>query len=484
MTIRNNLIMTTFNSTVLLSTYCLNKGDIGILRITSENVSEYSTIQIEVFDVGSLNPTLKLSFGRSAKVIEKHVYEIALDTGNLNKGIYEIKLIKFHSTSNKGLLEQKNFISGINFERIFFEVIEGKDCSPGHKNLNEWVTKKEKEIEDHFYSGVEVMSGSKLSFTSITFIKGLLTSKRIRFDRYEILPFRGLDLTDENTLVNEFFEIQKDFGLKFNYEDEVKKKARRDNPVTILYFPKLIAPDENAVLDFCNKKVQSLLLAMSLARGANGELFDTIIYNNQTKQASKFSYALNYIGNILTGNLSGENYESISNYVKGIESNSFLTFLVSLHKEAIAERNPNFKYVRYWQILETLSESKNFDESEDLLDFEEKPIKNRDGKNKKVKGSVGSIYKLIKDHKIKVGMAESNPHDGKDPITLWEMVNYWHALRNAVAHFGSIAEYGRLTGTRDAAEKAMSIIASQSIDIFLFELKEEVKLLLMTELLS
>ena len=52
----------------------------------------------------------------------------------------------------------------------------------------------------------------------------------------------------------------------------------------------------------------------------------------------------------------------------------------------------NFKYVRYWQILETIAESKNYNESHDLLDFQGEQITNNDGTNKKIKKGKRSRY--------------------------------------------------------------------------------------------
>ena len=67
-----------------------------------------------------------------------------------------------------------------------------------------------------------------------------------------------------------------------------------------------------------------------------------------------------------------------------------------------------------------------------------------------------------------------------------EKVNVWFAFRNAVAHHGSIARYpeSSRSNVRAWAEWGHEEIAKTGHDRFLWELKEDAKLLLMSRLVE
>jgi hypothetical protein len=59
-------------------------------------------------------------------------------------------------------------------------------------------------------------------------------------------------------------------------------------------------------------------------------------------------------------------------------------------------------------------------------------------------------------------------------------VNIWIAFRNSVSHFGSIREYNQLDSEFDRtwAEQGFNEIIEKGHDSYLWELKEDVKLIL------
>ena len=65
---------------------------------------------------------------------------------------------------------------------------------------------------------------------------------------------------------------------------------------------------------------------MSLIRGAVGEILDFIIVNLSSGEGLRLSKSNSYIGNQLTGGLSGEKPESLSMYINSIENNPFMNF--------------------------------------------------------------------------------------------------------------------------------------------------------------
>ena len=181
-----------------------------------------------------------------------------------------------------------------------------------------------------------------------------------------------------------------------------------------------------------------------------------------------------YVGNLLTGHLSGESPESLEAYLGGLSRLPINGFLVGLYREARRDRSPDFQYVRFWQILETMAESNNYDPTSPLLDYEDNVL--MDGNQpRQCKGSINIVFRLLRDNGI-----------GSTDET-WKNVNVWFAFRNAVAHHGSVARYHELSR---ATVKAWAELGHKEIanalghDRFLWELKENAKLLLMRRLVE
>jgi len=181
-----------------------------------------------------------------------------------------------------------------------------------------------------------------------------------------------------------------------------------------------------------------------------------------------------YIGNLLTGHLAGESADSLEVYLGGLSRDPMNSFLVGLYKEAMRDRNPDFQYVRFWQILETMAENKNYDPTSPLLDYEGNEM--MDGNQlRKSNGSINIVFRMLRDADI----GSTN--------TTWKNVNVWFAFRNAVAHHGSVARYSELSrpAVKAWAELAHTEIAkTPGHDLFLRELQEDTKLLLMRRLVG
>src|SRR5471030_2192275 len=138
------------------------------------------------------------------------------------------------------------------------------------------------------------------------------------------------------------------------------------------------------------------------------------------------------------------------------------TLLVGLYREARRDRSPDFQYVRFWQILETMAESCNYDPASSLRDYEGSVM--MDGaQSRQSKGSVNIVFRLLRESGI-----------GTTSET-WKKINIWFAFRNAVAHHGSIARFSELSRDSVRAWAKMGyeeIVKTPGHDMFLWELKE------------
>ena len=262
--------------------------------------------------------------------------------------------------------------------------------------------------------------------------------------------------------------------LEFSYDEVARLHARQGNPVAVIHFPSLVAVDAEEALNYAVEEANILLLALSLSRDAGGIIFDTVVLYKKTGQAVKFNVPSPYVGNLLTGGLAGENFESVRHYVKGISRAEMNRFLVGLYRDARRERTRDFQYVRYWQLLETMAEAQNYDPDDVLRDFEGTPIDIGSGP-RRLSGSVAIVFNLLRENRL------------GDTTATWKDVNVWFAFRNSVAHHGAITRYVELSreSVREWARIGLEELqATLGHDHFLWSLKEDVKLLLMRRLVQ
>ena len=471
---------------VELNKVSINKGDIGIITVYCDGVQQHSQIQVEIYNTGVLNPSSRLGYSAILKRIKPGAYEIELNSKHLKYGTYEVKLIRFHTLPEENFgstpeqvveIPPADFFGGRDFRRLIFEVVTAAHLPRKREVIERAVFKKEECIERDFLSGIDVRNDkerAQIAFCVFVFIKGLLIGSRMRLHGYEIIPAsKGMDSKDSLECINDFLANVTSTKLTFKYEENLKQQSRRENPVCVAVFHNIIASDFEEAGRYCEFKAVHLIRALTLIRDAGGEVFDVVVHNRDDGNAKRYTSSSPYRGNLLTGSFSGENPDTLENYSLELERDPFKSFLVNLYKEARREANTEFQYVRYWQILETLAESRNFNPDDDLIDFEGNVLTEDDGKTpKKIKGSVNSVYSLFRESGI----------GGSERI--WRDVKIWFSFRNSVAHHGSIWHYSKLSikNIRKWAEEGIAELeAAKTNDPVLWRLKEDVKYLLQKE---
>lgn len=101
------------------------KGEKGIITILYSGTEQYTQIQIDFFETGTINPKPKLGFGITPRLKGNDIYEVDLDTKDLNYEIYEIKLVRLHTMKGEELsTDRKDFVGGRDFERLFSKLLQ------------------------------------------------------------------------------------------------------------------------------------------------------------------------------------------------------------------------------------------------------------------------------------------------------------------------------------------------------------------------
>lgn len=334
----------------------------------------------------------------------------------------------------------------------------------------------EAQLEYDFLEPVQAVLGlaqpATRHFTAFVFVRGMLIGSQMRFPNFEIVPTNaGMEGKDALVVVNKFLRERTTTGIQFGLSDERLQQSLQANPVCVFHFPAVRAPSPQEVRSYAVRVTEEVLLAMALTRDASGRVFDCVIYES-TGQAFSFAESPSYVGNMLTGWLSGESPETIENFASRIGQSPADRRLVQLYKDARSESSPDFQYVRYWAVLEALADSREYDSDAPLLDFEGNQMYADSGRPLVVNSGVSSVFNFMRESGV--GTTERN----------WKMINTWFAFRTAAAHYGALGNFGQLTrpNVRAFAQNAFDTIQAVRHDQYLWELKEDVKLLLMCRL--
>lgn len=450
-------------------------GEVLPLRVFHSDIRNYEQVQMEIYNVAVLNPMPRLSFGVPINFVAENTIEAGIDTKFLTPGDYEIFLIRFHTPKIPGIPQELDFVPSQHVGRLVMRILVPDEQPQSAFQLLSGIQVREGVIENRFLEVVDVRGNPEVSgneYCVFIFVRDLLVGTRIRFPNFEIIPTQsGLDGNDAFAFINRFLRNHTTTGIEFNYGKDIQTSSRQQNPVCVIHFPTILASTPEEACNYCIEKTNRLLLALSLSRSAGGVIFDVVLYDRIQKQGMNFSITNSYRGNLLTGHLSGENPDGLSAYLDGLERNTLNSFLVGLYKEAVQERNTDFQYVRYWQILEALADGCNYDPTKPLLDFEGNEMMDGD-KVRRIKGAGNIVFNLLRENNL--GTTEST----------WKKVNTWLAFRNAVAHFGAVSRFSELRNDKDKmfAGLGYAEILRLNHDHFLWELKEDTKMILMRTL--
>ncbi|WOD09055.1 hypothetical protein [Marinomonas sp. GJ51-6] len=292
----------------------------------------------------------------------------------------------------------------------------------------------------------------KNSYSVFTFIKGVLISRHVKFEHFEMIPTRqGLDSKDSLGFVNSFIRDNTKIQSYFEYSEQRRNASRSGEPVVVLHFPYLKASTMEKTLEYCEREADKLILALGIIRGAKGSIFENIVVDKATNKATNFYRPTNYRGNLLAGDLTGETPSNIDRVFSALDKDAYLEFIARLYNETKAEPSQDFKCVRYWQILEMLATKKNYPKAA-LLDFDNTPLLDSGGKQRECSGSVNIVFQLLKDH----GFGSK----GKT----YDDVCLWVALRDAVAHFGQVSDFMQLRNSSRRQSLSAAILTNGSLD--------------------
>jgi len=399
---------------------------LGVVR-----ASEVGTLDVQVFEVSTVTTSWVLSTALSS-VLDNSSLSASLDkTHDLVPGrIYEIRRIEVRADDDAvapiGLL-----IGGRDFVRAFFEVRDATDCarSPDDIRLAAYLTEEKQRIANSRPLGIPTASTKE--FKVLGFVERCMLTERLRLPGFEIIPLpTGNPSLDEAALMN---QVLRDFKWKAVVDpDAWAQHSSQQNPWIIFHFPRIYAESNAEAAALAAARRDEMLDLLALHRGSRGYPLALIVEDRSTGNAEAYPEFPIYEGNRLGGFISGEDTETLLRDSISIASDPLLPLFVSLFRDAQAERQVDFAFFRFWNLLEAIAVAR-IPSGQEITDFSGAPIKGR-RETLTTSGGRGRVYQLLKE--LVHGSIEESSFAVDPAKNLWEMVKIWYAFRNAAAHYG------------------------------------------------
>lgn len=364
--------------------------------------------------------------------------------------IYEVMCLK--PTNAQGN-ELASLLGGLDFPRTFFHV----KADPGEPDLTaEEVAEIALGVErgrDEMYA--EPLGDSSApgvqEFRIMMFVERLRLTRPLRLPGMELAvllesrePVQrsfGLGASDEVEIINQVLRSRGWVGPQASVDPSWREKNAHHRPVVVLHAPKVFASTAGRALRVAHEVRDRMLELLAFHRNSSGVPFATAIQQLDVSTGRYMEPLVCpeveiYKGNLMGGSLSGEDQSVLLADYEAMRSDPFLSFVLYLHAEAQAEKELDFAYFRYWNLLETIAAGQ-VEMGTLVTDFEGEQILKADGEPFDTGGARGRVYELVKRGMLEHVQSEETHQEARDlSLGLWEAVHVWYTFRNATAHHG------------------------------------------------
>lgn len=426
-------------------------------EVIYENSRECNFLNVTINRVFELNDLSIGQFMLPLKKVGNNKYNVTIKIPN--KGIYHItKVCAEQYPISKSKPDTYDMHHPLLFDSFkdneFFSpyfLVDIVNTNYSTKAVKDYVTKT---YEDR-YSSLKlgnIQNSDQAKYEVVVLCKDIYLSSDTHFKSCTVKPYIPTTNDDKLKKINDYLESKK-------WEKFDKKNVRKDilyspNPQVIFEFPKVFASNKDEVVNLIIKEIEIILGAYSLTRNAKGEIIAIAIKNTETDEQYLTFSELDYVGNIACGDVFGEN-PFLNNYITDTSrENNFLQLCISLFNQASIEDNIEFAFTKYWSVLETMAESKNYNRKKlhrydlDGVKLTALTSKQRPGKKDYVRELIRE-YKNIDNNHIENILTSAIPIVNKKMEAL---LSVWYYHRNCAVHAGGCIR-GVLKGCKDDCNK-------------------------------
>jgi hypothetical protein len=426
-------------------------------EVIFENSRDCNFLNVIIHRVFELNDLAIGQFMLPLKKVGNNKFNVTTKIPNI--GIYYItKVVAEKYPINKSNPERYDMHHPLLFDSFkdneFFSpyfLISNETVNYSTKAVKDYVNKT---YEDRF-SSLKLgnnENSNQLKYEVVVLCKDVYLSSETQFKSCTVKPYIPLTNDDILKRVNNYLESKK-------WEKFAKKDVRKDilyspNPQVIFEFPKVFASNKDEVVNLISNEIEIILGAYSLTRNAKGEILAIAIKNIETNEQYLTFSELDYVGNLACGDVFGEN-PFLNNYITDTSrENNFLQLCISLFNQASIEDNIEFAFTKYWSVLETMAESKNYNRK-NLHRYDLDGVKLTALTSKQRPGKKDYVRELIREYKNVDNNHIENILTSTIPIVNKKMealLSVWYYHRNCAVHAGGCIR-GVLKGCKDDCNK-------------------------------
>lgn len=268
------------------------------------------------------------------------------------------------------------------------------------------------------------------TYRAFSLIEGVRITTELRFPGVVVHGLgEGLTGREHAELINELVQ-EMGWSCRVQPEDWRTREANR-TPLAIMIFSEVVAADPVRAGTVVRETREPILSLLALNRLARGQSFCSVFEEIQEGgKAFWFCELPSYHGNLAGGMISGESQAALVQQVKGQRNDPLLALCCDMIAEALSSHTDDNKYLKYWTILELLSQAAIHKEVVvHLRGGEPWPEDRRSAKNARPR-----VYEYVSRWLAQSQILEANlVFPAQD---LFEAVTVWYARRNATGHYG------------------------------------------------
>jgi hypothetical protein len=392
-------------------------------------------------------------------------------------GLYRVDRVEFRSDQGSVHLDSSEA------DDRLFEIRHPKEAE---RTAEELRLEQERIIQDRQRELHAGIGDGPRQFTVVVFAKNCLVTMRMQLGPYQIEPRPGLSSEDELQAVRGFLNER---GVQdFNPGPEWERVARIGEPCTVLTFPVVRGDSPESAFSAAIREADLLLALLSLHRGGYGSIFSSLLQEKGSGQIAFWFSHEPYTGNYLGGFTSGEEPDVIVQHMNTLRSSPPAQLYVALLREAMREKDSEFKCFRLWSVLEAIARSKGY-AREPKREWNGSVVLNRRGAQRRIQDTAEElVFELLRRTLPNRGLDESSYARTVQQGKIGEQIPLWYRRRNCVAHGGPCLcrnSHASLTEAKfQNCKRARDEMRTIGDDIYLRTLQQVVEVVVEEELRS
>ncbi|MEZ7506678.1 hypothetical protein [Flavobacterium sp. Arc2] len=422
-------------------------------EVTFENSRDCNFLNLVIHRIFELNDLAIGQFILPLKENGNNKYQVALNISNV--GVYYISKVVAEKYPKN---ETNSEIYDMHHPLLFDSFEENEFFSPYFLITDDNANYTTKAIKDYVYKTYQDRHLSlklgdnegqnQFTYEVVVLCKDVYLSSDTNFKSCTVKPYIPSTNDDMLKRINNYLETKK--WKKFDEKEVRKDILYSPNPQVIFEFPKVFASNKDEVVNLVVNEIEMILGAYSLTRNAIGEILAIAVKNADTNEQYLTFSEMDYVGNIACGDVFGENPFLNNCITDTSKENNFLQLCISLFNQASIEDNIEFAFTKYWSVLETMAESKNYNEKQ-LHKYNLDGVKLNPLTSKQRPGKKDYVRELIREYKNKDNNHIENILISTTPLTNNKMellLSVWYYHRNCAVHAGGCIR-GVLKGCKD-----------------------------------